>query len=128
MSETEKKSIPELPASREVTFAFMKTGSFRTIYVMGSWGRINADQDIILSLLREVEPLPISVTQEIQANGTWNPEPKFEMPPKYQIVREVEVDVVLPLEAAKRVYQNLGHFISIVEERKKQQANQSQVK
>ncbi len=123
MSDTEKQSTPEVPASQAVTFAFMKTGGFRTIYVTGSWGRINADQDIVLSLFREVEPLPIAVTQEIQADGTWNPEPKFEMPPKYQIVREVEIDVVLSLEAAKRIHQNLGHFIEVAEVRKRQQAN-----
>ena len=122
MSETEKKSTPEVPASQAVTFAFMKTGGFRTIYVRGSWCRI-VDEDIILSLFRDVEPLPISVTQEIQADGTWKPDQKFEMPPKYQIVREVEIDVVLSLEAAKRIHQNLGHFIEVAEVRKRQQAN-----
>jgi|SRR5665213_52562 len=116
MSEPEKAASPSVTPSTPVKFRFEKSAGFRSIYAMGAWGRLNANSDIVMSLYQEIAPLPIFATYEQYPDGTWKQGiPKVELPPDYGAVRQIEMDIILSIEAAIRLKDNLVHFIRLAE-------------
>jgi hypothetical protein len=119
MIEPANTPTPSTPATTPVKFRFEKTAAFRSFYVMGGWGRVNGNADIIMSLYQEMEPLPISASYEKQANGNWKiGHPKLEFTPDVGGVRQIEAEIILPIDGAKRLVENLNHFIKLAEQLK----------
>jgi hypothetical protein len=109
---------PQSPPSKPVRFRFEKSASFRSIYVMSAWGRINGNGDIVMSLYQEMAPLPLSATYEQFADGNWKMGyQKLEFPHDHQGVRQIEADIVLTMGSAIKLRDGLSQMIKMLEKR-----------
>lgn len=112
---------------------FEKTNHFQSAFVVGAWGRISGHGEIILSMYNEIPELVSNAIYSQAPDGTWIGTPKLVFQSGSEgIVREIHVDLVLSLDAAKNVAGALAHWINIREklELQKQQssANPQQAK
>jgi hypothetical protein len=119
MSESEAKiKVNELlPTEGKLNCRFEKSNNFQSVFVLGAWGRVSGHGEIILSLYNETPELASNAIYTQAPNGQWAGEPEL----KFQsgapgVVREVFVDIVLPLDAAKNVAAALQHWIKVREQ------------
>jgi hypothetical protein len=98
---------------------FFRAPFFRTIQADGAWGRISPANSIHLSLFNDCGPLPAVAHHKIGADGKLSGGMSLSIQPGTDLIRQVEVDVVLSLESAKAVRDTLENFIKILEDMKK---------
>src|SRR5215472_11547845 len=109
------------PNNTVVRFAFEKSNTFRLVHADGCWGRIDPRGLVRLSFFNECAPLPSQVTQKIGPDGNWMEDSmKLSFSPDANIVREIEVDIVMSLDVARLVFNNLAAFIKVAEEKQVQ--------
>lgn len=101
--------------------AFTQATFYRSIQADGAWGRISPAGMIHMSFFNDCGPIPAMTRQEFDASGKPNPDMQLVFANEANIVRQLEVDVVMSLEAAKAVRENLDNFIRILEGLKQQQ-------
>lgn len=114
------KATPSEQASKTFNVAFTKAPFFRTIQADGSWGRISPSGMIHLSFFNDCHPLPVIAKHNIEQDGKLSEEMNLVGPvtankEEVNMVRQIELDVVLSLEVAKIVRTNLDNFIKILE-------------
>lgn len=92
-----------------------KSNLFRVIHADGVWSSVNLYRNIHLTFYSERYPIPQQIIFDVAADGntTENVDKRVV---KTDWFREMEVDVVLSLGAARQVYENLGRFIRSIEE------------
>ena len=105
------------PAVKTYEVAFFRAPFYRLVQADGAWGRISPSGFIHMSFFNDCDPLPDREYHDVGPDGRLG-EMKLQLPPNVNLVRQIEVDVVLSLEAAKRVRANLDNFIEIVEKLK----------
>ena len=110
---------PTKPPKETYKVAFYTAPSFRAIQADGSWGRISPSGFIHLTFFNDCGTMPAFTIHDIGPDGTMSPDMKLKFGTDADIVRQLEVDVVLSLEAAKSVKDNLQNFINILEDLRK---------
>ena len=105
-------------------FDLIKSNFFRVIHSDGAWGGITPQGKIHMAFYNERPAIPKQVTHEVTAEGNLGAEIADERIARDAIVREVEVEVIMDLETAKRLrewlddkIQRLGQALADLEAR-----------
>lgn len=102
-------------------FHYIKANQFRVIHADGVHGGITPRGYIQMALFSDRHPIPQIVVHEIDQDGKVSPkELASERVSKPGIVREVETEVIMDLDAAKVISKWLANKISMVEKLRKQ--------
>ena len=109
----------------KLSFHFVKSNLFRVIHADGAWGGVTPHSNIHMALYSERQPIPQQVTYEIREGSVLGEELKEERVGKSGIVREIEADVVLDLNAAKSLVEWLQQHIGTLEQLERAQKSAS---
>lgn len=113
MSEEEKTAADGQPdEQREVVVKYIKSNLFRVIHADGAWGGMSPHADIHISFYNERPAIPDRSRFVVANNRLIKPE-EFEA--ESELVREVEVDVVVDLRTAKSIRAWLDERINVLE-------------
>ena len=85
--------------NRSITFHYIKSNSFRVVHGDGVWGGGTPNGNISMSFWSQRAPIPQTLTHEITPGGDLGDEIARES--KQDVIREVEVAVVVSLDVAK---------------------------
>ena len=107
---------------QNITFHYIKSKDFRVIHADGAWGGMTPRGYITIGFYSERNPIPQELTHEIDANGQLGP--ILRRKTKEGIVREVETEVIIDLEAAKSLIQWLQNHVNILSEHVEQKGTQ----
>jgi hypothetical protein len=103
---------------REISFNYVKSNFFRVIHSDGAWGGLSPRGDIHIAFYNERAAIPDFSRFVISpVGGIVEPE-RFEA--SSELVREVEVDVIVDLTTAKALRTWLDTMITALEERLKE--------
>lgn len=97
---------------QEVVFKYLKSNFYRVIHANGAFGGLTARGEIHIGFYSERMEFPDSSKLTISPNGQVSPE-QFEG--VGNVVREVEVDVVVDLGTARQLRAWLDDKISVME-------------
>jgi hypothetical protein len=116
-----EQDVPN-PSSPEpvklVEVHLQKANLFRVIHSDGVWCSVNIHKNIHMAFYSERYPLPKRIFFGTGSDGETLGELSDMRDTKKDWVREMEVDVVLSLDAARQVHGNLGRFIKLLEDTK----------
>ncbi len=93
-----------------------KSNFFRVVHADGAWCSVNAWQNIHMTFFSERYPIPSKVFFDLNDKGVVVGENVSKREIKKDWFREMEVDVVLSLDAARQVRETLDRFIKILED------------
>lgn len=115
MAEKQSKNELNSPPSgqHEVRFEYIKSNFFRVIHADGAWGGISPRGNIHISFYNERAAIPDSSKLVVSDEGLVKPE---EFQATSQLVREVEVDVIVDLQTAIVLSAWLNNKITILQE------------
>jgi len=108
----ERKAVSSLEVHQE------KGNFFRVVHADGVWCGVNVFRDIHLTFYSERYPIPQKVFFGLDEQGLIINEQVEKREGKKDWFRELEVDVVLSVEAARAVHKSLGDYIKFIEEMK----------
>lgn len=100
------------PVKGPLRFHFIKSNYFRVIHADGVFGGPSASGNLHISFFNERLPLPVSIEHEISNVGALGAEISRES--KDGVVREVEADVVMSLDAAMALHRWLGEKLPVL--------------
>ena len=92
----EKKSPPEIKA------LFEKSPDYRIIAANGLWGHVTPRGDFLMDFVVESQKTPQSITHRVIEGQAIGEEVKRD-PPTIQLVRQLEVGVLMSVENAEAV-------------------------
>ena len=113
-------STPETPLPNPdqhqnvVEVHLQKANFFRVIHADGVWCSVNVNKDIHLAFYSERFPLPTKIFFPTDGQG----ELLKMRETKTGWVREIEADIVMSLDIARKVHDHIGKFIKFAEELK----------
>lgn len=116
MANDESPEAPDADDLPRATIGYdlIKSHYFRVIWAEGAFGGVSPSGHINMSLFNERFPLPTHVEHTLAKDGL-GPEIQTARVQRDGIVREVETEVVLSLNAAKRLHAWLGEKIAALE-------------
>lgn len=97
-----------------IKFHYIKSKDFRVIHGDGAWGGMTPRGYITIGFYSERNPIPQELTHEVNADGQLGP--IVQRKTKEGIVREMEVEVIVDLDAAKSLIQWLQNHVNILSE------------
>jgi len=115
MNEATPKSATS--SGHQLPIHFIKSNSFRVVHANGAWYGGDTQGNLHLTFYNERSPIPKMVVVNLDETGIILGEVKRES--KQGIIREMEVDVVLSLQAATELYQTLGENLKSIQENSK---------
>jgi hypothetical protein len=114
MSEEQKKAADSQPGEqREVVIKYIKSNLFRVIHADGAWGGMSPHGDIHISFYNERPAIPDRSRFVVSEDQVVKSE-EFEA--ESELVREVEIDVVVDLQTARSLRTWLDGRIVALEE------------
>lgn len=119
MSDSEQTSEAATPIPTQIEFHFIKANHFRVIHADGAWFGSNAHGDIHLTFYNERGAIPKKVVLKTNDDGTLASEDLSLRETKNGVVRELEADVVMSLNAANHFHRVLGQNLEIFNKNKK---------
>jgi len=112
-NETTEEQNTQSHETEEVVFSYLKSGYFRVIHADGAWGGLSPRGDIHIAFYNERAAIP-DVSKLVVS-----PEGRIITPEQFsassQVVREVEVDVVVDLVTAKGLLRWLNEKVRALE-------------
>ena len=102
-----------------VTFNYLKSPQFRTVFATGMIGAITPDGHIHFSLFSERPAIPRQIVHRLTEQGTLGEEISELRVSREGFVREMEVDVLMTVETAKSFIAWLQEKVDLAENRKK---------
>lgn len=100
----------------EITFKYIFPYDYNPLYVNGAQGGISPRGEIIANFFVERPPLPLSVSNELNPDGTIGQEAGVEPADlKSSMVRYVSTGVILNYQTAREIHQWLGEKIREME-------------
>ena len=127
-SDSAQSTVDESIEQRELRFRYLKSHFFRVIHADGAWGGISPRGDIHMSLYNERWAMPDS-SRIVLGDGdkVLSPE-EYEM--SGEVIRELEADVVVDLDTARRLYvwlgQKIEEFETLIREAQKRSVDADQ--
>lgn len=109
------ESTPKEPVISRVEVFQEKAASFRVVHADGVWCSVNPYRNLHLAFYSERAPIPQSIQLAFDTTLGWQ-ELIEERKVKKGWFREMEVDIVLTLEAARTLQVSLGKWITVLEE------------
>lgn len=107
---------PETPKPvKSIEIHQEKGNFFRVIHADGVWCSVNTYKQIHMTFYNERYPIPTKIFLGLNEKGFSIGEELDKRETKKDWFREMEVDVVLNLDAARQVHANLGQFIQFAE-------------
>ena len=97
---------------KEIRFVYEKARHHRTLHADGTWASLTPQVEIQFAFFNNLRRLPISETRAIQDDNTLAPGKQEE---KGDIVREVDVTVVMNMKATKAVIGLLQEMVEKAE-------------
>ena len=85
----------------KLSFSFLKGNYFRVIHVDGAWGGIDPRGQLQMSIFSEREAIPKEIVYELTEASQQLREVDRKV--DHEIVREVEAQLVMTMETAKRI-------------------------
>ena len=113
MGDQPEKPDNDSETTQRFTFHFIKSNHFRVIHGDGAWGGITPSGSLAMVFYSERMPIPQRIDHEITPVGTLGAPTNVES--KRGVVREMEVEVVVNLEAAKGISNWLNAQIESLE-------------
>ena len=104
---------------RQIKFNYIFPENYNPVYCNGAFGGVSTQGDIIANFFMERPPVPNSVTNSINSDGTLGG--IIEVDPQNindTIIRYISTGIVLNEENARAVYEWLGNQIQELENRK----------
>jgi hypothetical protein len=101
----------EAKKPKELKFVYEKARHHRVLHADGAWSGITPHAEIQVSFYTNLRPLPLSVTHAVQDDNL-GPGVQQE---KSELVREVDVTVIMNIVAAKAVVELLNQMIAQAE-------------
>ncbi|HUG81222.1 MAG TPA: hypothetical protein VML01_06150 [Bryobacterales bacterium] len=89
------------PASKKVSFDYIKSNLFRMIYADGFFGGLTPSRKLFVSVYNERFPIPRTVVYKLEEGGTLGEEIASERQGRRSIVRDVEVGIEMDLKVAE---------------------------
>jgi len=114
-NETTERSAEPSNEQQEVSFTYVKSNFFRVIHADGAWGGLSPRGDIHIAFYNERAAIPDHSSFRVSSDGKVVEPEKFEA--ESELVREVEIDVVVDLTTAKSLRTWLDLRIRALEER-----------
>jgi hypothetical protein len=111
--QTPEKPKPNTPSWIRVHH--LNSNFFRVVHADGVWCSVNAERQIHAAFYSERFPIPTSVFLCLDDNGVVTGEDFSKRRAKKDWIREMEVEVVLSVPAAKAVVETLQNFIKVAE-------------
>jgi len=115
MSQFEDSQEGKEESRDRVRYDLHKSNFFRVVHADGVWGGLTPQLNIAMGFFSEQGALPQQIVHEITPEGNVGPEVPDERVTRNAIAREVEVSVVLSIEAARYVLRWLEERISQAE-------------
>ena len=109
MTDTERKR-PD-----RVSFHYIKSPQFQAVHVDGAIGGLTPRGLLHAAIYAERVAIPTSTTQPVLADGRLGDEIQSERVGKEGVVRELQVDLMMDLNAAQSLYKWLGDNLSKLE-------------
>ena len=95
---------------------FEKSSQFRVIHASGVWFGGDAQQNLHLTFFNERSPIPKRIVLNINQEGIIVAEDESQRDSKVGVVREMEVDVILSMQAALELHKALGDNLKVLGE------------
>lgn len=126
MSDTTSKdpvTAKDIPTAKfQLPVHFIKSTYFRVVHANGVWYSGDNQSNLHLTFFNERNPIPKLVVVNLDDRGAVAGEDESKRETKKGIVREMEVDVVLSLQAATELYHTLGDNLRAIQEMMSQTA------
>jgi hypothetical protein len=103
----------ESPTS--IQLHYIKSNFFRVIHLDGTFGGVSPRGNIHMAIFNDRQPIPRMIEHEITSDGRLGEELSRDI--RSGIVREVEADVIMDLNAARSLREWLTGKITDLEER-----------
>lgn len=97
-------------SSKELTFNYVKTPSYRTYHVDGIYGGLTPNGNVYCELFIDRNVTPQTVVHELDENGKLSGVPKKKTG-KTGYIREIECGIIMDIEAALTMKEWLGDKI-----------------
>jgi hypothetical protein len=108
------QSVPE--AQIQLPIHFVKSTQFRVIHANGVWFGGDTQQNLHLTFFNERNPIPKKLVLNVNSKGNILGEDMTKRDSKEGLVREMEIDVVLSLQAAMDFHKSLGENLKAIQE------------
>jgi hypothetical protein len=114
----------EVPETRDAHF--IKSNYFRVVHADGAWGGLTPNGALQLAFYNERHPIPRVVHEKLVISGNVVRVDECGREGKAGVVREVEVDIVLTIDAAKNLRDFLTRQLDIIEKLESKPPNKQQ--
>src|SRR5437870_13056089 len=108
------------PAPKKLRIEYQKSQSFRVIHADGAYGGTSPRLQLFVAFYSERFPIPKVLTYEMGVKGAPEHEILEERDSKEGIIREVEVGVMLDINAAKGFAAWLNQQVEALEKRREE--------
>lgn len=109
MSEEKKPAVQEMPS--EIPIHFIKGNQFRVAHANGAWFGADPQGNFHLTFYSERAPIPTKIFVKLNKNGQLMEEDVSKREGKQGLVREMEIDIVMPIAAAQGLLQLLDQNV-----------------
>ena len=108
----------------EINFKYIFNYGYNPVYVNGAHGGISPRGELIMNFYLERQPLPNSISHEINSNGTIG-NPTSEEPEDLQnsMVRFIDTGIILNYESARNLHFWMGERLKEMEAIEQAKAN-----
>ena len=110
------QSVPEVQI--QLPIHFIKSTQFRVIHANGVWFGGDMQQNLHLTFFNERNPIPRKLILNVNSKGIILGEDIIKRDTKEGVVREMEIDVVLSLQAAMELHKSLGENLKAFQKMK----------
>jgi hypothetical protein len=110
------QSVPEVQI--QLPIHFIKSTQFRVIHANGVWFGGDMQQNLHLTFFNERNPIPRKLVLNVNSKGIILGEDITKRDTKEGVVREMEIDVVLSLQAAMELHKSLGENLKAFQKMK----------
>jgi hypothetical protein len=110
------QSVPEVQI--QLPIHFIKSTQFRVIHANGVWFGGDMQQNLHLTFFNERNPIPRKLVLNVNSKGIILGEDIIKRDTKEGVVREMEIDVVLSLQAAMELHKSLGENLKAFQKMK----------
>ena len=108
----------------EINFKYIFNYGYNPVYVNGAHGGISPRGELVMNFYLERQPLPNSISHEINSNGTiGNPTSEEPEDLKNSMVRFIDTGVILNYESAHNLHFWMGERLKEMEAIEQAKAN-----
>jgi len=106
------------PEHKKVRFDYIKSNSFRVVYVEGAYGGAGPRGEVQMAVYNERWPIPLQTTHELDAQGNLGQEIRAERASRDAVVREVEAELIMDVSTAKNMVAWLQELVEKIEKKR----------